>query len=980
LTVIGLRSFSGWTSPATIARAARDRAGDFAGSSLRARRAGSGRKRAYDGRRMLYGREAERSLIGELLDGARESRSGVLVLVGEPGLGKSALLDDARERATDMRVLSSRGVESEAQLPFAALHQLLRPALRSVDKLPEPQARALRRALGLEGGGGDDRFLVSVAVLSLLAEAAERRPLLCLVDDAHWLDDSSADALVFAARRLEAEGIVMLFAAREGETRSFQGPALPELRLGRLDAGAAGALLESHAGGALSSEVRDRLVAETSGNPLALLELSSAMSEAQLSGAEPVLAPLPVSARVERAFVERVRRLPEETQMLLLLAAADDSGELATVLRAAAQLGVAAEALDAAEQAGLAHVRGTQLELRHPLVRSAVYQAAPVSQRQAVHRALASALDGEVEADRRAWHRAAASVEPDPSVGEELEQAAQRARERSGFAAASLAFERAAALTADEEHRARRLTAAAESAWLAGRVERTLTLLEGARPLVSEPIQRADIDRFLGLVEMTRGVPADACALLLRAARDVAPIDEERALHLLNLAGLAAAYAGDKEAAVAIAEVARGLAVQETPFVRMLAELLIGLGAHAEGDFAGAAPRLRAALDLAAELDDAAAGAQPLALLFAGRAALYLGDDQAAYRAHHEAVARARASGALSIVTQILPRLATAEIWAGRWPSAAANAREGIRLAREIGQHHGVAQQLVLLGFIAALRGSEDECRSLAAESRELASARGLGIVADLAHWALALLELGLGRADEALRRCREISTTPVVFWGGLDRIEAAIRAGERETARAWLDVFEAWAESSAAAWARAVALHCRALLSEDESEAERLFVAAMDAHAEAARPFERARTELAYGEFLRRTRRRVEAREHLRAALDGFEGLGAALWEERARVELRASGQTARKRDPSTRAELTAQELQIARFVAEGLTNRDVAAQLFLSPRTIDFHLRNVFTKLGISSRTALARLDLDSENLGAAHVASLATPPARA
>lgn len=928
---------------------------------------------------MLYGRDPERSRIGELLADARASRSAVLVISGEPGVGKSALLEDARDQAGDMRVLTGAGVESEAHLPFAALHQIVRPVLRHVEDLPQPQAAALRGALGLAAGGSDDRFLVSLAALSLLAEAAERRPLLCLVDDAQWLDDASADALVFVARRLEAERIVMLFTAREGEIRRFEAPGLPELRLDGLDPTAAGALIDRHASIPLSSEARDRLVTETGGNPLALLELSSALSEAQLMGAEAVLAPIPVSARVERAFLARVHRLPEETQTLLLVAAADDTSELATVLRAAAQLGAAADALDGAEQAGLAHVRGTRLELRHPLVRSAVYQAAPLSKRQAAHRALASALDGESDADRRAWHRAAASVEPDPSVGEELEQTAHRARGRSGFVAASLAFERAAALTADEEHRARRLIAAAENAWLGGRVERALMLLEGARPLVTEQIQRADIDRFLGLIEMTRGVPADACRLLLRTATQVAPIDEERALHLLNLAGLAAAYAGDKAAAVAIAEVARGLAADETPFVRMLAELLIGLGAYAEGDFANAAPRLRVALDLAEELDDDAASAQPVALLFAGRAALYLGDDQAAHRTHHEAAARARASGALSIVTQILPRLATVEVWAGRWSSAAANAKEGLQLAREIGQHDLVAQQLVMLAVIAALRGSEDECRSLAAESRELASARGLGIVAELANWALALLELGLGRAGEALRRCREISTTPVVFWGGLDRIEAAIRAGEPETARAWLDVFQPWAESGAAAWARAVVLHCRALLSEDENEAERLFLAAFDAHAEGARPFEHARSRLAYGEFLRRTRRRVEAREHLRAALDGFEVLGATLWAERARVELRASGQTARKRDSSTRDELTAQELQIARFVAEGLTNREVAAQLFLSPRTIDFHLRNVFRKLGIGSRTALARFDLDSEHPSEPAVASLAIPPAR-
>jgi DNA-binding CsgD family transcriptional regulator len=928
---------------------------------------------------MLYGRDAERSRIGELLDGARKSRGAVLVISGEPGVGKSALLDDTRDQAGDMTVLRGTGVETETHLPFAALHQLVRPVLSHIENLPQPQAAALRRALGLAAGGSDDRFLVSLAALSLLADAAEPRPLLCLVDDAQWLDDASADALVFVARRLEIEGIVMLFAVREGELRRFEPTGLAGLRLGGLDPATAGALIDRQAGAALSSEIRNRLVAETGGNPLALLELSSALSEAQLSGAEVLLAPIPVSARVERAFLARMHRLPPETQTLLLVAAADDSGELGTVLGAAAQLGVAADALDSAEETGLVHVRGTRLELRHPLVRSAVYQAAPLSKRQAAHRALASVLDDDVEADRRAWHRAAASVEPDPSVGEELEHAAQRARGRNGYAAASLAFERAATLTTDEEERARRLIAAAENAWLGGRVERALMLLEGARPLVSEPIQRADIDRFLGLIEMTRGVPADACRLLLHAATEVAPIDGERALHLLNLAGLAAAFAGDKEAAVAIADVARGLPAEESPFLRMLAQLLIGLGAHAEGDFADAVPRLRVALDLAEELDDEAASEQPVALLFAGRAALYLGDDEAAFRTHHEALARARENGLLSIVTQILPRLATAEVWAGRWPAAAADVREGIQLARDMGQHDVVAQQLVMLALVSALQGSEDECRSLAAESRELASARGLGIVSEIADWALAVLELGLGRGDDALRRCRQISSTMVVFWGGLDRIEAAVRAGEPKTAYDWLDVFEPWAENSGAAWARAVGLHCRALLAEDKSEAELLFAAALDAHAGAARPFEQARSELAYGEFLRRARRRVEARTQLEAALDGFEALGAALWAERARVELRASGQTARKRDPSTRADLTAQERQIARFVAEGLTNREVAAQLFLSPRTIDFHLRNVYRKLGINSRTALARIDLDSENVGAPQGAGLAIPPAR-
>jgi ATP/maltotriose-dependent transcriptional regulator MalT len=930
---------------------------------------------------LLYGRDPERSIIGGLLEGARESRSGVLVIRGEAGVGKSALLEDARERASDMRVLACTGVEAESALPFAALHQLLRPVLRHLEKVPRPQADALRGALGLATGRVDDRFLVSLAVLSLLAEAAEQRPLLCLVDDAHWLDDASADALVFVARRLEAEGIVLLFAAREGEVREFDAPELAELQLAGLDADAAAVLLDRHAGSALLPETRARLFEATGGHPLALLELPSTLSEAQLAGDEPLLTPLPVSARLERAFLARVRVLPEETQTLLLVAAADDTGELSTVLRAAALLDVGPEALDAAEQAGLATIRDAVLELRHPLVRSAVYQGAPLSKRHAVHRALASVLEGDADADRRAWHRAAASVGPDHAVVAELEQAAVRAQRRSGFVAASLAYERAAALTPDETERTRLLTAAAENAWFGGRLERTRMLLERARPLVSEPLQRADIDRYLGLVELTGGVPAEACRLLVRSAAAVASVDGERALQLLNLASVAAFYADDVAAAVTIAELAREVDVADTPFARALVELLVGLGAHYEGDLPRAAASLRSAVSLEAELESDALDARRVALLFGGRAAFYLGDDEAARRSAQLAAAQMRAEGALGLLTPILPRLVHAEMWAGRWPPASANAREGLRLAREIGQFDLVAYQLVLLALIAAHRGEEDECRSLAAQGHELASARGLAVVASLANWALGLLELGLGHTDEAFLRAREISPTPAVLsMAGLDRIEAAVRAGEVATAHDWLAYYEAWAESAGVAWARAVALHGRALLADEDEESERLFEAALDMHAQAARPFERVRTELAFGEFLRRARRPRDARQHLRAALEGFEALGAELWAERARVELRASGQTARRRVADTRDQLTEQELQIAHFVAQGLSNREVAAQLFLSPRTIAAHLRSIFRKLGISSRTELARLHLESVGAAADNAADAAVRPTRA
>jgi DNA-binding CsgD family transcriptional regulator len=863
-----------------------------------------------------------------------------------------------REEAHGMRVLAGSGIESETHLAFAALQQIVRPILDLVDRLPLPQASALRGALGVADGETDEPFLVSLAALSLLAEAAEEQPLLCLVDDAHWLDDASAGALVFVARRLEAEGIVLLFAAREGESRRFEAPGLPELRLGGLDATAAEALIDHEVHDKLSPEVRTRLVAEANGNPLALLELSSALSEAQLSGAEPVLAPIPVSARVERVFLARIRDLPEETQTVLLVAAAEDTGELAVVLPAAAGLAAPPEALDPAERGGLVSVHGPRLEFRHPLVRSAVYQGATLSKRRAVHEALASVLTAEGDADRRAWHRASATVEPDPAVVEDLVQAAKRAQRRSGFAAASVAYERAAALTADDRQQVQQLTSAAETAWLAGGLDRAATLLERARPRVSDAVERADVDRWRGLIEMNRGMPVSGYDILLRAATDVAGADAERALDLLNMAGVAAAYAGDLSGQVAVAEAARELAFEETEFARMLSALLIGIGAHAERNFASAVPRLRLALELADEIA-AADGSQPLALMFAGRAALYLGDDDAVYRAHRRAETRARETGGFGSLAQLLAIVTTSELWLGRWDAAEADASEGVRLGEEIGQEHLVAQARVLLALLAALRGDEDQCRVLAERSREFATARGLGVVQEIARWTLTLLELGLGRAEEALTSAREISNTLAVYWAALDRIEAAVRAGEDALARSWLDEFEPWAED-AAPWARAVALHCRALLAESDSEAEELFAATLDAHTRAGRPFEHARSELAYGEFLRRTRRRVEARRHLNAALDGFTALGASTWAERARVELRASGKTARKRDPSTRGDLTPQELQIARFVAQGLSNREVAAQLFLSPRTIDFHLRNVFRKLGITSRTALVRLDL--------------------
>jgi DNA-binding CsgD family transcriptional regulator len=903
----------------------------------------------------LFGRQLESERIEALLEGARASRSGVLVLVGEAGIGKSALFDDACRRAGGMQVLRCRGIESEARLPFAALHQLLRPVLDHAQAIPPVQAHALRAALGMEAGARPERFLVAIAVLSVLAEAAATTPVLCVVDDMHWIDKASAATLAFVARRLVAEPIAMLFAARDGDDARLDPLGLPQLRLGGLDADATRSLLE---GIELSAEARERLATETAGNPLALLELSAAMTDEQRTGAEPILGPLPVSSRVERAFLGRVRRLPCATQTLLLVAAADEGGDLTAVLEAAARLGVGAEALDAAEEAGLVRIRGTRLELRHPLLRSAVYHGAPLSQRLTVHGALAEVLVGDAAADRRAWHRAAASVEPDPGVVEELEQAAGRARTRGGYDAASLALERAAALTFDDRERARLLAAAAEDAWLPGQAARARALIARARALATGPELCAELDRLAGHIELTSGVPGDAAQMLLRAARRLAAADPERALYLLSLAGWGAAFARDGDAIAAIAADAEQLAVRDTPANRFLTTRLLGLRAHFTGDFTDAAAKLRATIDLAA-----AATTEDVADRFglASPVGLFLCDDRGILALHRGVAARARERGAFTLLAQATPWVVLGDLWAGRWAAAAARLDEGAELAQASEQHQIGAHLIALQGMLAARQGDEERCRARTAAALEQAAARGLVHVASCATWALAILELSLGRPEAALAHARAFPPTAGIEWDALDRIDAAVRAGEPGTARAWLEAFEPWANASAAPWGRAVALHGRALLATDAVEAERLFRSALDLQDEAARPFERARTELAFGERLRRARRRTAAREQLRSALERFESLGAELWAERARMELRASGERSRRRDPSTLDELTPQEVQIAQLVAEGGTNRAIAAQLFLSPRTIDFHLRNMFRKLGISSRVELARLELE-------------------
>jgi DNA-binding CsgD family transcriptional regulator/tetratricopeptide (TPR) repeat protein len=907
---------------------------------------------------VLHGRSRERERIAQLREDARAGRGGALVLRGQPGVGKSALLRDAVDGAEAMLVLSTEGIESEAPLAFAALQRLLRPVTRLATQLPSPQARALRVAFGEDVEPAPDRFLVFLAALSLLAEAAELAPVLCVVDDAHWLDDASAAALTFVARRLGPEPVAMLFGAREGDLRRFDTAGLPELELGGLDESAAGALLSERAGVRVATEVLDRLMGQTGGNPLGLVELPSALSAAQLGGRQPLPPELPLTENVQRIFLDRSRRLSAEGQTLLLVASADDSARLPVIRQAAGLLGAGAAALEEVEDSQLLRVQGGVVELRHPLVRSAIYQGATSLSRRQAHGALASVLTGAQDADRRAWHLAAATDEPDESVVAELDASAERAQRRGGYEAASSALERAAELTAADEDRARRLFGAAMNAWLGGQLARVVTLAQQARLLTAEPAVRADIDKLRGRIEFNVGSVPAAIRLWTQAARDVAATDRRRAGALAMMGAAGSTFVGEQSRTdIDPTEVLAGPEAALSAGERCSAQLLTGFSALLAGDLARAVPALRNAL---------AAGEHQIEtdlLTNLGIAAFHLGDDAAFRRSFARQLAQSRDSGAVSLVLFALPRLALAHLSAGEWNAAVSNASEALQLARGVGQPALTAMPLAELTLVAALRG-EDTYEQLLCDLETVLATEPAGILAalvgDTKRWAQGVRDALAGQPVPALNHLEQLTQPPLARLAAYDRLETAVRAGQSDKAAGWLAELERFADAVGSARALGIVSFGRALLA-DPAGAEAHFLQAV-AHLRAAgRPFELARGQLAYGEFLRRARRRVDAREQLRAALATFEDVRAEGWAARARQELRASGETARKRTATTVSTLTAQESQVATLVASGLSNRDVAAQLFLSPRTIDFHLRNVFAKTGISSRGELARVKLD-------------------
>ncbi|MCV2489796.1 AAA family ATPase [Geodermatophilus sp. YIM 151500] len=911
---------------------------------------------------MLQGRGRERAALGAMLADAAAGTGGVLVLRGLPGVGKSALLADAAVRATDacMTVLRTQGVESESPLAFAALQRLLRPIMSRAERLPAPQRQALRTAFGEATGGEPDRFLIFLGVLNLLGEAAEQAPVLAVIDDAHWLDEASAAALLFVGRRLANERVVMLLGARTGDAVTIEGTDLPTLDLGGIDREAAGALLRERAGVPVPAEVAGALLAATGGNPLALVELAATLSAEQLAGAAPLPERLPLTQGVERAFLDRHRRLPAQAQAVLLAAAADDSGRAAVVRRAARELGAGDEAWEEAERSGLLHVRDAAVELRHPLVRSAVYGAATSAGRRRVHRALAAVLDRPEEVDRRAWHLAAAVEEPAEDVVAALDSAGERAAARGGYEAAAAAWERAAELSQPGEARVARLLRAAQSASLGAQPARARALADAGLAMAVEPRLRAELRRLRAYLEFHGASPEEAHRMALTAAAELAPWDRGQAADLAMLGAGLAAFGARSASPVRPVDLLPPAGPEAPVRSRCLAVLVRGLDAVPRRDWQRSTPLLREAVDLADRLDVVA---DEDLLMNLGVAAWHLGDDEVAMRLQDRLLAHARSTGAVTMIVHALTRRHVPELATGRWVEAASGACEALALAENVAQPVLAAWPTATLAVLAALRGDEQRAARHLADVDALAATTALGIttdlVTDLARWARGLLDTGTPAA--ALRPLERIRSEPVGHLAAVDRVEAAVRTDRSDLAEQWAAELEAFADGTGAAWAAAAAAHARAVLA-DGDEAEKHFRDALAAHGRSRRRPARARTQLAYGRFLRRRRRRVDARPHLREAMGTFEELGAAPWAESARQELRASGEAAQRRDAAAgTTELTAQEQHVVRLVRRGLPNREIAAQLFLSPRTVDYHLRNVFTKLGITSRTQLAALPME-------------------
>jgi DNA-binding CsgD family transcriptional regulator len=901
--------------------------------------------------RPLLGRSRERAVLDRTLGNARDGHGAVVMLLGGPGVGKSALLEHAVEATSDFRVARTVGVQSEMELAFAALQQLCAPNLDLMERLPDPQRDAMEVALGLSVGRAPNPFLVGLAVLNLLSELAEQQPLLCIVDDAQWLDRASARVLAFVARRLMADRIAMVFAAREPIDLLA---GLAEVHVEPLGHRDARALLDSVLRGRLDERVLERIVAETHGNPLALLELPRGLSPAQLAGGFGLPAALPLSAGIEQSFTRRLGRLPRDARLFVLLAAAEPLGDPALLWRAAKQLGIAQSAADMVEREGLLRL-GSSVTFRHPLVRSAVYGAADPEERRKVHRALAEATESRSDPDRRAWHRAQAASTPDEDVAAELERSAARAQARGGFAAAAAFLERATTLTPDETLRSRRALAAAGAKLQAGALDDALRLVATAESGTLSEFEKARAALLRAEVAFMSTRGSVAVPLLLDAAERLREVDPELSretyLEALSAAIFAGPLAGPGASSSEIARAAKAAPPASEP--RGLDLLLDGLVTVLTDTYAAAVPILR---ETQRAFGDGMSPNEQLHWMWGGTiSAMQLWDDEQWERLADRHLQLVRETGALGDLPVALGHRGQMHVFAGELASAA-SFHEAFEEAAELtggnfAPYHG-------LGLVA-MRGREDEANRFIEKARAEVIERGEGAGLSFADWAEAVLFNGLGRYAESLAaasRVLEHAELVPVSWSMPELIEAAVRTGARELAKR---TDRRLAESCAASgtdWALGLAARSHALLVDDR-RADDFYTEAIERLGRTRVAVDLARAHLLYGEWLRRKSRRVDARKHLRTAYQMFTDFAMEGFAERARVELEATGEHARRRTPDTFGQLTPQEAEISRLVARGSTNREIAAQLFISPSTVEYHLHKAFRKLGVRSRTELAR-----------------------
>jgi DNA-binding CsgD family transcriptional regulator len=906
---------------------------------------------------VLPGRAGEVARIGRLLDGARLGVSAALIVHGEPGIGKTTLLDAAVSAAAGFTLLRARPLQTESELPFAGLSDLLRPLLPLLDRIPARQSAVLSGALALGPPTPGDRFAAAAATISLLAAGAEEGPVLAVVDDAHWLDTPSREALLFAGRRLGGEGVVLLLAMRDRPWLASAG--IERLELQGLPPEAA-AELTSRAGRTVSAGIRDRLVVETGGNPLALHEVLATLTDAQLDGSTPIVEPIAAGSTLERSFAQRLEPLPEETRRALLVAATSYTGDVSEIGRAVASLGLEMTAFEAAERQGLVTMHAGRVDFLHPLLRAAVYHVADTVERRTAHRTLARVLD-QSQRDRIAWHLAAAATGPDEEVAGYLDETAAIAQGRGGYATAANVLAAAARLSSGTGDRIRRTIGAATAFRLGGQAQTAADLLAGVLDLTTDPLLRAEMQQLRGSALMSTGPIMEVFAMLVEEADRVDAHDPARATTLLTIASMGAV--GAAEVAIAVETARRAVRMSESidgPET-MFAALSLSFGLTLAGEVTEARSILEPLIPLLETLDPL--GEPGLVIGMAAHMLGWIEDWATSRRMLEHVVKTARAASAVTMLPHPLASLSELEVRCGRMAPALAAATESVQIAAETGQAVDSSIALVALARVEALLGLESECRGHVAAALDVARRVGMTAIENYAASVLGLLELSLGHPERAgahLEECARLETEygvglpTVVPWNG-DLIEAYVRVGRTGDAIRELEKLEHQGRETGSRWAAATAARCRALLADDDGY-EAILLHALELHGD-DEPLERARTELCLGRRRRHSRHRAAARVVLHQALTTFEALGAEPWAEQARVELRATGEAPAASRGGSLAALTSQELQVALVVAGGATNKEAGAALFIGPKTVEFHLGHVYGKLGVRSRSELVR-----------------------